>query len=201
MFFLLKGLLLGFSIAAPVGPIGVLCIKRTLTNGMRTGFISGLGAATADAIYGIVAALGLTVVSQFLLNQQSVLHIAGGLFLLYLGYQSYKSPITVAAAAKNNEGLLRAYASTLFLTITNPMTILSFAAIFAGVGFVSLSNDYLSACMLVLGVFLGSMLWWLLLSAMIHKLRNKFEQKHIRLVNRLSGLIITGFGIYSLISL
>ncbi len=201
MLFLIKGILLGFSIAAPVGPIGVLCIRRTLVSGLGTGFVSGLGAATADAIYGVVAALGLSVVSQFLLRHQSWLHIAGGLFLLYLGYQTYKSPPAMEAAAARGEGLFGAYASTLFLTLTNPMTILSFVAIFAGVGLGSTGTDYWSSSALVLGVFIGSMLWWLLLSAVVNKIRNKFDQTHLRWINQFSGLIIMAFGIYSLITL
>lgn len=201
MLFLMKGILLGFSIAAPVGPIGVLCIRRTLAKGMGTGFISGLGAATADAIYGLVAVLGVSAVSIFLLDYQSYLRLAGGLFLLYLGYTTFKSiPAEVAATARG-EGLLGAYVSTLFLTITNPMTIMSFAAIFAGLGVGTIGEDYILSFLLVLGVFIGSMLWWLTLSGIVNVLRHKFDQKSLKLVNQLSGLMITGFGIVSLLSM
>ena len=201
MLFLLKGILLGFSIAAPVGPIGVLCIRRTLANGMRNGFLSGLGAATADAIYGLLAVLGISVVSIFLLEYQSYLHMIGGIFLLYLGYTTFKARPAEVSANASEEELLGAYGSTLLLTITNPMTIMSFAAIFAGLGVGAANESYLSSLFLVLGVFIGSMLWWLFLSGMVNMLRHKFDQKRLKLVNQLSGLVITIFGICSLISI
>jgi threonine/homoserine/homoserine lactone efflux protein len=198
MLFLLKGLILGFSIAAPVGPIGVLCIRRTLSCGVRNGFISGLGAATADAIYGSIAALGLSVVSSFLINQQFYLRLLGGVFLLYLGYTTYKSIPAETAAIAGGEGLLGAYASTLLLTITNPMTILSFAAVFAGLGLGATGTNGLSALLLILGVFIGSMVWWAILSGLVNVLRDKFDQQRLKWINQLSGIIIAGFGLYCL---
>lgn len=200
MLFLIKGIVLGLSIAAPVGPIGVLCIRRTLANGIIMGFVSGLGAATADAIYGCIAALGLSAVSAFFLDHQSYLRVIGGVFLLYLGYTTFKSMPAKEAAIAGGEGLIGVYISTLFLTITNPLTILSFAAIFAGFGVSALGENYSSAIFLVVGVFLGSMLWWLILSAMVNVLRHNFDQRRLKLVNQLSGLTIAGFGILSLLS-
>jgi threonine/homoserine/homoserine lactone efflux protein len=162
--FLLKGLFIGFSIAAPVGPIGLLCIRRTLANGRTSGLVSGLGAATADAIYGCIAGFGLTFISTLLISQQVWFRVIGGFFLCYLGLKTFFSrPAEQKASAKGN-GLISAYASTFFLTLTNPMTILSFAAIFAGLGVASAGGNYVSAGVLVLGVFSGSALWWLLLS-------------------------------------
>src|SRR6476661_6636317 len=160
---LARGLLLGFSIAAPVGPIGVLCIRRTLADGRLAGLVSGLGAATADALYGAVAGFGLTFVSTFLVSQQVWLRIVGGLFLLFLGLKTFLIKPSTVSADSGGKGLLRAYASTVALTLTNPLTILSFAVVFAGLGLGSGSSDYLSAGLLVLGVFCGSALWWLLL--------------------------------------
>ena len=201
MTFLIKGLILGFSIAAPVGPIGVLCIRRTLSSGMRNGFISGLGAATADAIYGSVAALSLSVVSAVLLDHQFYLRFIGGVFLLYLGYTTYKSIPSKTAARANSKGLLGAYASTLLLTITNPMTILSFAAVFAGLGIGTAGENYRSSLLLILGVFIGSMLWWSILCGMVNVLRHKFDQQRLKWVNQLSGIIIANFGIYCIFSI
>jgi threonine/homoserine/homoserine lactone efflux protein len=201
MLFLIQGIVLGLSIAAPVGPIGVLCIRRTLTNGMLIGFISGLGAATADATYGFIAAIGISAVSAFFLDHQSYLRLVGGMFLLYLGYTTFKSMPAEAAANASGEGLIGAYASTLFLTLTNPLTIMSFAAVFAGLGVSAIGENSISSFFLVIGVFLGSMLWWLILSGMVNVLRHNFDHKRLKLVNQLSGLIITGFGIFSLISL
>jgi threonine/homoserine/homoserine lactone efflux protein len=198
MLFLLKGILLGLSIAAPVGPIGVLCIRRTLVYGMVNGIISGLGAATADAIYASLAALGISAVAAFFLDYQSYLRLIGGVFLLYLGYTTFKSLPAEVAAKASGEGLFGAYASTLFLTITNPLTIMSFAAVFAGLGIGAKGENDLSALFLVTGVFIGSMLWWLILSGMVNVLRHSFDQQRLKLVNQFSGLIITCFGIISL---
>lgn len=197
----LKGIIIGFSIAAPVGPIGVLCIRRTLTEGRLVGLLSGLGAATADAFYGSIAGFGLTVISGLLIRQQFWLGLMGGLFLCYLGYKTFVSAPAQTAAKAEGQGLLQAYASTLFLTLTNPATILSFAAIFAGLGLVSGEANYLSAGTLVLGVFLGSALWWLLLSGGVSLLRSQFTPSRLVWVNRASGIIIAGFGLVVLITL
>jgi len=199
--FFIKGIILGFSIAAPVGPMGVLCIRRTLSKGMLNGFLSGLGTATADAVYGCVAAFSVTVVSTFLLDNQSYLRSIGGLFLLYLGYKTFKSIPAEVAAKAVGKGLLGTYTSAFFLTLTNPLTIISFAAIFAGLGVGTNDGNYLLASLLVFGVFIGSMLWWLILSTSVNLLRSKFDEKRLKWVNRLSGLIIAGFGILSLITI
>lgn len=198
MFVLLKGLILGFSIAAPVGPIGVLCIRRTLTHGRWHGLVSGLGAATADCFYGCIAAFGLTIISNFLLDYAAWIRIVGGVFLIYLGIITLRSrPSTHAAEAKEGTGLTGAYASTLVLTLTNPMTILSFTAIFAGLGLIGSSQS--SAGLLVLGVFIGSAAWWLLLSGMVGLMRHRFTPRWLQWVNWLSGTVILLFGLVQLI--
>jgi threonine/homoserine/homoserine lactone efflux protein len=196
--FVLKGIVLGFSIAAPVGPIGVLCIRRSLAYGMLNGFVTGLGTATADAMYGCIAGFGITIVSAYLVDNQYFLRLVGGLFLLYLGYTTFKSRPAEVAAKANGKGLLGAYASAFILTLTNPMTIISFAAVFAGLGVGETGGDYMSAGFLVLGVFLGSMLWWLTLIGMVNVLRYKFGQKRLYWINKFSGIIIAGFGVVSL---
>ena len=198
---LLSGLLIGFSIAAPVGPIGVLCIRRTLASGRLTGLVSGLGAATADAFYGSVAGFGLTLVSGLLISQQWWLRLIGGLFLCYLGVRTFVSRPSARAAEAGARGLLGAYLSTLALTLTNPLTILSFTVIFAGLGIVSAQGNFLSAALLVLGVFLGSALWWLLLSGGVSLFQSLFTPARLRWVNRISGGIIAAFGVLALWSL
>lgn len=197
--FLLCGAVLGFAIAAPVGPIGVLCIRRSLAEGRKYGFVSGLGAATADALYGSVTALGLTFVSSLLVEGRTYLGILGGAFLCYLGLKTFLArPVASAAApGKGSKGLLGAYASTLLLTLTNPTTILSFAAIFAGVG-VGAAGDNASIAWLVLGVFLGSALWWLVLSSGMSLFRTKVSPWGMRLVNLVSGAAISAFGLAAL---
>jgi len=197
----LRGLVIGFSIAAPVGPIGVLCIRRTLADGRLVGFSCGLGAASADAAYGCVAAFGLTSLSGFLVDHQLWLRLVGGVFLMYLGMKAFllrSDEREAAAASGSSRGLAGAYASTLVLTITNPTTILSFAAIFAGLGLVETSGGYASAGALVVGVFLGSALWWFLLSGGVSLLRWKISGGALRWVNKVSGIIIVGFGMAAL---
>ena len=199
--FLFRGLIIGFSIAAPVGPIGVLCIRRTLAEGRASGLVSGLGAATADAIYGCIAGFGLTFISSILISQRAWLCLMGGAFLCYLGLKTFLARPAEEAASAKGKGLVGAYASTFFLTLTNPMTILSFAAIFAGLGVASASGNYLSAGVLVLGVFIGSALWWLILSGGVGVFRPKFSPHRLRWVNRISGIIIMVLGLLALLSL
>lgn len=200
--FFLKGLIIGISIAAPVGPIGVLCVQRTLAAGRLHGFISGLGAATADAVYGLIAGFGLTLVSNFMVAQQMWFRLVGGAFLLYLGVKGFLStPSTNPGPLPKTPSRTRAFGSTLFLTLANPMTIIAFAAIFAGLGLVRTETNYLSAALLVTGVFLGSALWWLILSCVTGMLREKISHRGLRRVNRLAGVVITSFGLLAILSL
>ena len=194
----LRGLIIGFSIAAPVGPIGVLCIRRTLAEGRLTGFLSGMGAASADMFYGVVAAFGLTVVQELLIGQSTWLQVVGGVFLLYLGLKTFFSKPSKKAAESRSGGLFDAYLTTFFLTITNPLTILSFIAIFAGLRLGEIDGNYLSASFMVLGVFLGSATWWLTLSTGVSLLREKFTPALLTWVNRLAGVIIFVFGLLAL---
>lgn len=207
----LHGLAIGFSIAAPVGPIGVLCIRRTLADGRLVGLLSGLGAATADAVYGAVAAFGLGLVGRLLVDQQGPLRLVGGLFLCYLGLRTFRAPVqgvlsSQLAPARSAPfaragGAAGVYLSTLFLTLTNPMSILSFAAIFAGLGLAATGSGPLPGAVLVAGVFAGSAAWWLLLSSLVGLVRHRLGTDSLRWINRLSGLVIVGFGLFALMSL
>ncbi|HEX7619582.1 MAG TPA: LysE family transporter [Anaerolineales bacterium] len=199
--FLLRGLIIGFSIAAPVGPIGILCIRRTLADGWASGLVSGLGAASADAIYGCIAGFGLAYISNFLVSQQVWLRLIGGIFLCFLGVKTLLAKPAEQPSPGKGNGLLAAYASTFFLTLTNPMTIISFAAIFAGLGLGAATGNYGSAGILVLGVFTGSAFWWILLSSGVGIFRARFNTRLLRWVNRISGAIIIGFGLFALLSL
>ena len=198
---LLQGLLIGFSIAAPVGPIGVLCIRRTLADGRAVGVATGLGAASADAVFGSIAAFGLAFISSFLVQQQSWIRLLGGAFLCYLGIKTLLvRPAETAAQAKSN-GLFGAYASTFFLTLTNPASIVLFSAIFAGLGLFGGVGSVGAAMALVGGIALGSAAWWLLLSSGVSLLRSRFDARAMRWVNVASGLIILSFGVAALASL
>lgn len=199
--FLTKGFILGFSIAIALGPIAMICIQRSINNGFISGFVSGLGAASVDAIYSAISAFGLTLVSSFLLKQQSWLHFFGIIFLFYLGIKIFvKQPKNKKLKTKNKKGLLYDYISIFLLTIVNPMTILSFTALFAGLGLTESTNNYLSAFFLVIGFFLGSTFLYFLLSLGISLFRKKINSQTISYLNKLSGLIIIGFAFYILIS-
>lgn len=199
--YLIKGLIIGFSIAAPVGPIGVLTIKRTLTEGRISGFVTGMGAALADAAYGAVAGFGLIAVSSFLISQEFVIKLIGGLFLLYLGVKSFISKPATKEAAVASKGLLNNFISTFFLTLTNPSTILSFIAIFAGLGLASTSANYFSSMAIVFGVFMGSAIWWFILSSIVSFFQSKITPDKLIWINRLSGLILGSFGLFALYSI
>lgn len=225
-----RGVVIGFSIAAPVGPIGVLCIRRTLAEGRASGLLTGLGAATADAVYGAIAALGLTALTDALVGGQSWIRLIGGVFLLYLGVRTFvakqaKRPAEVSAPGvgareggtsamvrgvsgsdrdahgPSGAGLLGAFASTFLLTLTNPVTILSFVAVFAALGLGTAYPEPVSAAGLVLGVFVGSALWWLTLSGAVSLLRGRFDARGLRWVNRVSGATIAAFGLAAIGSL
>lgn len=197
--FLLRGFVIGFSIAAPVGPIGALCIRRTLAHGRATGFASGLGAASADAVYGAVAAFGLTALSSLLLGQSAWLRLLGGAFLLALGARTFVTFPRPAAGAAGARDLTAGYVSTFALTLSNPATILSFAAVFAGLGLAAGAGGG-AAVALVAGVFLGSATWWLALSLGVGAFRERLDARGLRWVNRLSGAFIASFGVAALAS-
>jgi threonine/homoserine/homoserine lactone efflux protein len=198
--YLLRGIALGFSIAAPVGPIGVLCIRRTLTEGKASGLATGLGAASADALYGTATALGLSLISGALVDHSAGLRLLGGAFLCYLGLTTMAARPAYRSPSSASQGLLRSYLTGLFLTLANPMTIFSFAAILAGTGALDAERSSWAAALLVLGTFLGSAGWWLVLSTGVHVLRGRFNQRSLCWLNRASGFALLAFGLSSLAS-
>ncbi len=197
-----KGMLIGFAIAAPVGPIGLLCVQRTLARGRWSGVLSGLGAASADAVYGGIAGFGLASLAHLLLAWQVELQAVGGLFLLYLGWRTWRAPPAgeQARVRPSRAGLLGDYLSTLGLTLANPVTVLAFLAIFAGLGLAAEGRDFAAAGVLVLGVFAGSLLWWLLLAGGVGLLRGRLTPAALGGINRVSGVLIAGFGLWALAS-
>jgi len=191
----LRGIGLGFAIAAPVGPIGLLCIRRTLKDGWSSGLLSGLGAASADAVYGSLAAFGLTAVYTWLAGLQVWIQMVGALFVIGLGIQTFRTPpARDAAAGDAGSGHVRAYFSTLLLTLSNPMTVLSFLAIFAGLDLAPGEQRWEEGLYLVSGVFLGSSLWWLILSSGMHVLRGKLQGGWLRGINFAVGIGLVIFG-------
>ncbi len=192
-----KGLLLGLAVAAPLGPIGVLCINRTLERGFWTGMAGGLGTALADAVYASVAAISFSTFAGVLARINAPVKIVGGLFMLWLGWQSLRLKPSRAAAQVGARDVLGIVAATFLLTIANPMTILSFAAIFAGFGLAS-APIFTNVVSVVAGVFLGSLLWWLVLSGGVALLRRRVSERFTIWITYISGLILIGFGFYAL---
>lgn len=197
---ILKSLIIGFAIAAPVGPIGVLCIQRSLHDGFKIGLMTGLGAALADGTYGLIAGFGLTALSSLLVAHQFWIHVLGGLFLLYLGIKLFLTKPREKSAGNSDKSSWHALCTTYFLTLTNPATILSFVAVFAGLGLGTIHPSYVDAIILVLGITIGSIIWWLILSSgVVFMLHHRLSQTMMQGINRLSGLIIFVFGIVALL--
>ncbi len=199
--FFIKGIAIGFSLAIPVGPIGLLLIRRTLTRGRIAGLVSGLGAATADAIYGCVAGFGVTLLSNFLLENSYVLRVVGGAFLCYLGTKIFLSKPSEKSPPAEGSTLVSYYFSTLVLTLTNPATIIAFAAVFAASGVAHTHGHYWFTVFLVIGVFCGSALWWLILSSIVSIFHGRFQSTGLTIINKVSGLLIAILGLTILISL
>jgi threonine/homoserine/homoserine lactone efflux protein len=191
-----RGLILGFTIAAAVGPISLLTMRRTLAHGRTYGLASGLGVALADATYGGIAAFGLTAVTSILVGARLVLGLVGGLFLFVLGWRTMSSRPEAVAVVDERPGLIGAFLSIFGLTMTNPMTIISFAAVFAGLGIVGRGGA--DAAMLTLGVLCGSTSWWLILTTVVSALRARVTIRALTWVNRLSGAVLIVFAIVSI---
>jgi threonine/homoserine/homoserine lactone efflux protein len=196
----LKGILIGFAMAVPIGPIGIMCIRKTLAEGRLRGLIIGLGAATADFFYGCVAAFGITIISDTLVSQRIWIRLIGGLLLLYLGVRTFRKLPADPNIPLNDKGIFRSYLSSLLITITNPLTIFAFIAVFAALG---LENEAIifSGLALVVGVFAGSFLWFLSLSSSVMLFRKKLDLIGLRWVNRIAGILIIISGIIAIVSI
>ena len=193
-----RGFVLGFTVAAAVGPISLLCIRRTLAEGKAVGMASGLGVASADATYGAIAAFGLTALTDLLVEWGRALALIGGIFLLWVAWRTFRAVPGAAAQEvdRPRRGLPGAYLSTLGLTLTNPMTILSFAALFIGLGITG--GDAAGAAILTLGVFAGSGAWWVVLVTVVGAMRSRITPRWLRRVNIVSGLLIGAFALVAI---
>ena len=197
--FFSRGFVIGLTVAMAIGPMSVLTMRRTIAHGRLYGLVSGLGIATADATYGAVAAFGLTAVTAALVGARTVLGLVGGVFLVWLAIRTLRARPAASAdttATEDRPGLPGAYLSTYGLTMTNPMTILSFAAIFAGFGLAG--GTLLDAVILTAGVFLGSSLWWVILTSAVALLRTRLTPAVLVWINRVSGAVLLGFGVLAI---
>lgn len=195
----IRALVIGFTIAATVGPISLLTIRRTIEHGRVYGLASGLGVATADASYAGIAAFGLTAVTGLLVSGHFILGLAGGLIIVAIGLRTMLREPGRIATDRRRPGLLGAYASIYALTMTNPLTILVFAAVFAGLGF-GVGSSFLDATAITLAVWIGSALWWLLLTAVVAWFRDRLSATVYRWINRISGAALVVFGVYAMVS-
>ncbi len=190
----LRGLAIGFALAAPVGPVGVLCIRRALADGRPAAFVAGMGAAFADTFYGAVAAFGLSAISSFLADHQMSIRLVGGSFLLILGVRGVRAAQKVEPALTRGPGLLKDFISTFLITLTNPGTILASMGVFAALGSLG-CKDGVTSGELIGGVFAGSTLWWLVLSAAAGAVRSRCSARSLERLNHGSGLMLLLFGL------
>lgn len=196
-----KGLLLGFAIAAPVGPIGIHCIRKTLHFGKASGFCAGLGAALADTLYGCISVFSLTIVAQYLLAWKMVFKLVGGIFLIFLGWGSFRSVPVVREEDQIKTSLLKDFVEAFFLTLLNPLTLIAFLGGFAVLGLVDIQGDVKTAAPIITGVFCGASSWWLILSEGVARLRKKIGPKTLHRINQIAGIMIGAIGIWSLTTL
>lgn len=200
--FIIKGLIVGFLASVPLGPVGVLCIQRTINKGRISGIFSGMGAATVDAFFALVAALGLTYIINFIEEQHFYIQLIGGAVLIFLGAKIfYTNPIQqIRRHRKKKNKLIEDYFSVLFLTLSNPLAVFLFVAAFAGFGIVTSHGHSIKSYMVIGGVFLGAMIWWFILTFFIDLFRKKFRLKQLWWINKIAGLLIVVFGVAAMLS-
>ena len=197
----LRGIAIGFAIAAPIGPVGLLCIRKALADGRIAAIVAGLGAAMADTIFGAVVGLGLTVVSLFVAAHQTEFKLIGGTFMAILGAHTWRSAAFSMAPPQRGPGMLRDFVSTFLITMTNPATILGVIGVFAALGSAAQPADRADAGLLVAGIFSGSVLWWVVLASVASAVRSRFTPDRMRIFNHLSGALLLIFAAVALGSL
>ena len=195
MSLLLKGLIVGFCLAAPVGPIAALCVQRTISKNLIAGLASGFGAAVADAFYGAVAAFGATIISEFLIAERSWMQRVGGVILIFMGLRLFLTKPVDEKKDVDGKGLFGDFLSTFLLTLTNPMTFVAFAAVFTTMGIGAVRGQPILTAELVIGVLLGSELWWVILCGGAHALRRHFDFRKLTTMNKATGVFVMGVGV------
>lgn len=199
---LLKGAIIGFMVSLPLGPIGLLCVQRTLNKGRRSGFVSGLGAVAADTVFAIIAGLGLTIIIRFIEEKQFYFQIIGGVIIIYLGLHIfYSNPVKqVKMQRLNKNKLSNDFLSVFFITITNPLAIFFFLAMFTGVNLANGRMSFFNLIFMVLGVTAGAAFWWFLLSSFVSFFRHRFRLKNIWWMNKVAGVVIFLLGVIGILS-
>jgi threonine/homoserine/homoserine lactone efflux protein len=201
--YFIKGIIIGVSVSAPLGPVALLCVQKTLNKGAITGFVSGMGASAADTIYAIIAAFGATFITNFVDTQQFLLRVTGGLLLIIFGIRIYLTN-TIKQVRKQKikkASSIGDFLSVFFVTISNPITILFFGAVFTGLGLVSPDSLTFSSFFLIGGVFTGTILWWFLLSTVISLFRHKIRLRSLWWINKIAGAMIFLLGVLAAVSI
>lgn len=200
--FLVKGIIVGFLASIPLGPVGVLCIQRTINKGRISGLFSGMGAATVDSFFALVAALGLTFIINFIEEQQFYIQLFGGGVLIFLGVRIFNTnPIQqIRRHRKKKNKLVEDFLSVLFLTLSNPLAVFLFVAAFAGIGLVTTKDSSFKSSLIIAGVFLGALLWWASLTFFVDLFRKKFRLKQLWWINKIAGILIVVFGVAAMLS-
>jgi threonine/homoserine/homoserine lactone efflux protein len=196
--YLVEGTVIGFSLAAPIGPVGILCVRRTLEHGARYGLVIGVSAAACDMVNGIVAAFGITLVSNFITLEQYWIRLIGGIVLLVIGYGAYHTRPLADKATKAPGGHTWTFFSTALLVFTNPLTLFAFVAAFAVLGVKDIVGHPVSGVMLVAGVFFGSLTWFVLLAGLAHVFKEKVMRAGFTLVSRVAGALLMFCGLFAL---
>jgi len=200
---LIKGIIVGLAVSIPVGPMGLLCVQRTLVNGRHSGFLSGLGAATADTILALVAGFGISFIINFMQEKESLLHLLGGLMIIFIGFRIFNTnPVKkLRSMDKSRNTLAEDFLSVLFFTLSNPVTILLFLAVFGGLKITISQTDHLQVFYLFSGVFIGAASWWFLLSTVVHRFRNHLRLRKLVWFNRISGGVLFATGLFAIVTL
>lgn len=199
---IIKGISIGIAVSAPLGPIGVLCIQRTMNKGFMSGFISGAGAAAADIVYAIIAGFSITLIKDFLLDNQMPIRIIGGLFLIFIGVKIFMSNPAKQIRklrAKGNR-YFTDFATSFLVTVSNPITIIAFGALFAGFNTVEQGTGTVDIIALIISVFIGALVWWLCLITIVSIFRKKIRLRNLLWINRITGALIVAFAIFVAIS-
>jgi threonine/homoserine/homoserine lactone efflux protein len=201
--FFLKGIVVGLLGSIPLGPVGVLCIQRTLNKGRLSGIFSGMGAAAVDAIFALIAVLGLTFVINFIEQQRFFIQLIGGIVLIIMGLSIfYKNPVKQMRKHKRGKSnLFHDFASVFLLTLSNPVAVFLFIAALASIDIVSVESPILSSLFVISGVFIGALLWWGLLISFVDLFRKRFRLKQLWWINKIAGVLIAGFGIFAIIAI
>lgn len=197
----IQGIIIGLTIAVPVGPISLVCIHRTVANGRLHGIISGFGVATSDSLYAAVAFLGLTAVSGLIIDHQSVFRLVAGVALVLIGIQVFRSVPAVVSDGTNPKSYIRDYLSLFMIAAANPLTIIFFITILPGFGVMAHGTTLVAAIPFVAGVFLGSVVWWIILCGSLGSVRSRLSIENLRRINQISGILIACFGVGMLILL